>query len=337
MFFGALNRGATCLGRLQAIRDLGHHVVTFDIDPYRKKGPMLTRTIAHRLAWGARVKAINRDLVKFAENQEYDLAWITKGVWLYPETIKALQKNGLARVLHFTADPAIDFHRTRHFIASLPFYDVCVTTKGWEVEKYRQEGAKRVVFVPKAVSLELFHKYDISGPQDEKLRSDVCIIGHYEKHYRRCIKAAFDTGADVAVWGRWQRACWFRPWFKKVFRGSGIWHENYAKALCSSKIGLGLLSKYITETSTARTFHVTACGTFLLAERTDEHMQFFEEGKEAEFFSSKEEMQEKIKYYLEHPDEREKIAAAGMKRCHNSGYGNIDRMCQCLEAAFKKP
>lgn len=86
------------------------------------------------------------------------------------------------------------------------------------------------------------------------------------------------------------------PWLKRVHRGPGIWHIDYAKALSCAKIGLGLLSKLAPDQSTARTYEIPSCGTFMLAERTGEHLELFEEGKEAEFFDSDEELLDKVKY-----------------------------------------
>jgi spore maturation protein CgeB len=123
----------------------------------------------------------------------------------------------------------------------------------------------------------------------------------------------------------------FRPWLSDVVRGAGLWSEDYARAICGSKIGLGLLSKLIPETSTTRTFEIPACGTFLLAERTEEHASFFDEGREAEFFGSDEELQDKVKYYLKHEAARRRIAAAGRERCLRSAYSYDDRMRQALE------
>jgi spore maturation protein CgeB len=68
----------------------------------------------------------------------------------------------------------------------------------------------------------------------------------------------------------------------------------------------------------------------MLAERTEEHMELFKEGKEAQFFASREELLEKIEYYLEHENERKRIAQAGRKRCVSGGYSNHERLKQML-------
>jgi len=47
----------------------------------------------------------------------------------------------------------------------------------------------------------------------------------------------------------------------------------------------------------------------------EELEEFFEIGKEIVCYTDKEDMVNKIKYYLKHDDERETIRQAGYKRC----------------------
>jgi spore maturation protein CgeB len=68
----------------------------------------------------------------------------------------------------------------------------------------------------------------------------------------------------------------------------------------------------------------------MLAERTDEHLALFEEGKEAEFFSSDEELRDKVRYYLTHSEERHLMAAAGRERAIKGGYSNHERLRSVL-------
>ena len=52
----------------------------------------------------------------------------------------------------------------------------------------------------------------------------------------------------------------------------------------------------------------------LLAERTGDHLELFDEGVEAEFFSDSDEMMDKLKYYLANESARLRMAEAGQRK-----------------------
>ena len=98
-----------------------------------------------------------------------------------------------------------------------------------------------------------------------------------------------------------------------------LWAEEYAKAISSFDICLGFLCKANRDLQTSRTVEIPACQAFLLAERTDEQRDCSRRPRRRSFSGTKEELLRKIKYYLAHPEERKRIAAAGRKRCLRSG------------------
>nr|HOO57656.1 glycosyltransferase [bacterium] len=63
-----------------------------------------------------------------------------------------------------------------------------------------------------------------------------------------------------------------------------------------------------------RDFEGPACGAFYVVEYMPELEHFYEIGKEIVCYESKEDLAGKIKYYLEHEDEREAIRKAGYER-----------------------
>lgn len=64
----------------------------------------------------------------------------------------------------------------------------------------------------------------------------------------------------------------------------------------------------------ARPFEITGCGGFCLTGDADDMGSYFKLGEEAAVYTSVPDMISKIQYYLEHDEERRKIAKAGYER-----------------------
>ena len=156
LYIGPLRYGSTTMQRMNSLCRLGHILIPFDINPYTNSGNRIRRSIVHRLVWGPPVSALNRDIQKAAAGIQYDWVWVDKGIWVYPETLEALKADKNTLVIHYTPDPAIVFHKTRHFMRSIPHYDALITTKPYEIEKYKESGAHHVIYLQQGYDPDIF-------------------------------------------------------------------------------------------------------------------------------------------------------------------------------------
>ncbi|SHI17107.1 spore maturation protein CgeB [Butyrivibrio fibrisolvens DSM 3071] len=82
----------------------------------------------------------------------------------------------------------------------------------------------------------------------------------------------------------------------------------------NAKINLNITLRAIETGLPLRMFDICAAGGFLLTNYQEELPEYFEIGKEAEYYGSKDELIDKCSYYLTHEDERTRIAQAGLER-----------------------
>jgi spore maturation protein CgeB len=110
-----------------------------------------------------------------------------------------------------------------------------------------------------------------------------------------------------------------------------VWGEEYNKALCGAKVALCFLSKHNRDTYTRRCFEIPATRTLMLSERTEDLLSLYKEGEEADFFSSLDEMTNKVKLYVEDEKRRQAVADMGYRRVMSDGHDVVSRMKQVLE------
>ena len=95
-----------------------------------------------------------------------------------------------------------------------------------------------------------------------------------------------------------------------------VWGIDMYRTVRSGRIGLNFHIDIATVRSqNMRVLETTGVGTFLLTEASDGLEEQFVPGKEIETYASAGELLEKIRHYLDRPEEREAIAQAGQVRC----------------------
>lgn len=353
LFLGEIGAGQTSRMRMRAMTRLGHAVQGVNtVEPWRRSS-WLQRQLQRRLTFGLIVRDINKAILSAAREMKPDLVWAEKQEFLWPDTVRSVRANG-AKIIHFTPDPyfSLSWKRTRLMDAAIAEFDVLVYCKSYEAKNYGSIG-KPTVYMPLGYCDEV-HR---SLPSDDsQWKCRVGFLGGWEPRRERILHALAAAGLELKFrgfgWdflqdGRWTLrrqiimrqlagADGFRvhhdPLLAAAHMGGEIYGDDYARALTGAAIGLGFLRTICADQHTTRTFEIPACGSMLLADRTEEHREFFEEGREAEFFSSEDELQDKASFYASDEDARRRIAGAGRQRCITGRYAYIHRVYDALKA-----
>ena len=146
----------------------------------------------------------------------------------------------------------------------------------------------------------------LAYPQFEIIKKyDVCFIGHLQdqKNYNGFSRVDMLDRAFKAFPN-------FYFGTRNMSRPGVNMFEDAARKFCMSKIVLNIS---IGDDLNMRLFESMATGSFLLTNWLPTLGDLFEDGKHLVTYKTLDELVEKAKYYLEHDEEREKIAKAGQE------------------------
>jgi spore maturation protein CgeB len=331
---GAYQGNNTSVHRVRALESLGADVEVVDTasDEASLLGQLRYR-VQNRLfmrGWGVPVPDLtdsSERVIAAAKRRHWDIIWLEKALTIGPDVVQRLRKLcPCAKIIGFSPDDMCRRHnQSRQFIQALPYYDWFITTKADTRSSLAALGCTNVVVVGNGFDPEAFRPISVSSSDIERLGGDVGFIGSYEKERAGALQGLASAGLRVRVWGDgWRALAGALPNLR--IENKALAFDDYAKACSAFKINLGFLRKLNGDQQTTRSVEIPACGGFLLAERTPEHLALFEEGREAEFFATPEELLTKCRRYLEDDGARAAIARRGHERCLCSGYSNSARL-----------
>lgn len=352
LFIGQLGRGQTSGMRKHALSRIGFDMAAVESGNIWESASYLARQFGERYGRGRPIAAFNQRVLDAVRSHRPAFVWAEKQTYLRAEILAQLKRDGVLTI-HYNPDPyySLAWKRNSWTDSALQQYDVLVVTKSYELETYRTMTPGQVIYSPLGYD-PLCHV-----PAPERSPShDVSFVGGWEPRRQTLLSRAALLPARVAIWGYgWRIAQGSRidprralrlgrlapgsPLYLKRHdptlantvrsgenRSGEIYGEGYAEAIAASAMSLGFLRTICADQHTTRTFEIPAMGGFMLADRSEEHASFFEEGKEAEYFGSEEEYLDKIRFYLKNDRARRLIAASGYRRCRSSGYSYDDRL-----------
>lgn len=263
-----------------------------------------------------------------------------------PETIQAIRGMGIC-TMNWNCNASYQFHLIEEIA---PAYDYCLVPEKFRIEDYRSVGANPI-YCQEAANPNIYKPYDVPVEYDVTFVGsnfgdrplyirylydqgiDVRVWGRNWRPDLRYLQAdcldPLRRGVRIACrlmttdgWKVLTR----RLWHKEVkipleIAGPPLSDEELIKMYSRSKISLGFSTIgeiYRTDKPIKqirlRDFEAPMSGAFYMVEYMEELEEFFDIGKEIVCYYNKADLADKVKYYLSHDSEREKIRQTGYER-----------------------
>jgi len=248
------------------------------------------------------------------------------------ETIRTISERSGALTVNWFTDDHWRFEGFSRYWA--PLFNWVATTDYVSLEAYRKIGCSNVLCSQWACNHFLYK------PRDIRRDLDVTFVGQVHSTRRNTIERLAAAGLDVRCWGKgWERGRlevdamietfsrskinlnftessvrWKLKPVAKVFlkrRADGSIHLNELREISA---GASVLFNRPRAQIKGRTFEVPGCGGFLLTSRADRLEEYYRLGEEIAVFEGTDDLIDKIRFYLVHEEERERIRRAGYER-----------------------
>jgi spore maturation protein CgeB len=145
--------------------------------------------------------------------------------------------------------------------------------------------------------------------------TDVATFGNYYPYRARMLEPLLDSGLQLKLWGA-RPPLWLHHPVRRHWAGKEVLGDEKCRAMRACKIALNTNHYAGIGDVNKRTFELAGIGAFQLTDERAALHDYFEVGREVATFTGRGDLLEKVRYYLDRPEERARIAEAAQARAH---------------------
>lgn len=326
-----------------AFENLGHDVIKFRWGKYfshKNKLIDIFYKLQLKINFGPLINNINNKIVKVSERTIPDIIFFYRPSIINKETLIRL-KNKNIKVAIYNNDNAFSEHYPKFywykFKSLITVADIIFAYRPSDISNFKLYGAKNIHLLPPWYDSKSNYVAPLKANEDNRFRNDVVFVGHFENDGRlKIFEEVVKQNINLKIFGpEWNKQIKTSKVLNHLLPITYLYGEEYNKAFTGSKIAIVLYSKLNKDVYTRKCFEIPVTKTFMIAKRTLEMENIFEEGKDIVFFDNTQELIEKIKYYLKNNQERLAIAQSAYNKIINGNYEVIDRAKFIIEV-FKR-
>ena len=339
--------GAWCY--YDTLKDMGHEVDYYtQFEHLQFYSTNLLYRVIRKVKGGMVLESHRKKHVRGLERKvndfKPDILIVLKGLLLDKQLIRTFRKAGTWTTLINHDDFFSKFRTNRSKIQwqAVPEYNYVFCTKEVNVKEVKPFNGNVEMFLFAYNPKIHFPPGDLNEKEEKDWTSDVVFVGNsYPERIKQLEYLVQTIGSAINLkiygpnWNKLKRRSSLSPYIQEKY----LLPAEMRKAIFCAKISLGFLCKENRDDYTQRTFEVPACKGVLLAERTERHLTFYQEGKEAEFFDANNytELTDKVKLLLMNDDHLAGIRNNGFNKVRISGHTYADRIQRLLDLYDQKP
>lgn len=315
LYGGSLPIGRYCAS---ALRQLGHVVEVFEAPDFYPSYKALQglKVGTDRLQYleNSYLQVLSQAVLSKVETFEPDLVLAQAQAPLSIQALKRLKRDGVATAMWFVED----FRLFTYWKGFAPHYDIfAVIQREPFLEELQVIGVQNPLYLPLAAHPEVHKPLELSAAERRRFGSDVSFMGAGYANRRVAFRELIRH--DFKLWGTdWDGDTVLAPFVQ--MDGARMSSEDCVRIFNATRVNINLHSSVQAKELVTggdflnpRTFEIAACRAFQLVDRRGLMPEAFAEDELATF-GSMEELQDKIRHYLEHGEEREAIATRGQAR-----------------------
>ena len=248
--------------------------------------------------------------------------------------MKSLKAAGVTTVLWTIDAPAGNWSVS----LAAPFYDHVFCQGTEAVEILERAGLAKARWFPVGCDPSRHHAVSLSPEEKELYGNDVVFVGSWYPERAAFLEKLCDF--DFAIWG---------PGWEMLPETLGASSAPQGRSHLARTVAENLFGKqdrpyphyqdpsgrYPVYQASPRVFEAMACGAFVLCDRQRDVLALFRDGEHLACFSDGDDLAAKVRYYLEHPGERQAIARRGREEAL-SRHTYVHRLRELLAVAGER-